>query len=167
MYCPKCGTLSETDNFCRSCGANLGRVATALADKELNRRYASAKPASGTTLGVFHSEVITNDARDLSDHSAAAVFGQVTLDLTAQPLPTGETRINLYAIFGGAEVIVPPDVGIRVTGVSMLSGIKVRDHTVGNGFFSVNEYKTPGYEQTRRRLHIDATGVFGGITIKR
>jgi hypothetical protein len=166
MYCPKCGTLSNTDSYCRSCGANLGRVATALADKELNRHY-SARRAGGTTLGIFHSEVITNEARDLSGHSAAAVFGQVILDLSAQPLPAGEMRINLYAIFGGAEVIVPSDVGVRVTGVSMLSGIKVRDHALGNGFFSVNEYVTPGYERAVRRIHIDATSVFGGITIKR
>ncbi len=166
MYCPKCGTPSETDNFCRSCGANIGRVATALADKELNRRY-TAKQSGGTTLGIFHSEVITNDARDLTGHSAAAVFGQVTVNLTGQPLPAGETRINLYAVFGGAEVIVPADVGVRVTGVSVFSGIKVRDHTAGGGIFSVNEYKTPGYEQSARRIHIDATSVFGGITIKR
>jgi predicted membrane protein len=103
----------------------------------------------------------------LHGHTTVSVFGGTELDLTAVPLAAGETRINVISVFGGTEVFVPDDVAIRVTGVSNFCGVKVRGRQLNNGIFSVNSYETPGYAQAVRRLHIDATSVFGGAKIKR
>jgi lia operon protein LiaF len=121
----------------------------------------------GTTLGLFHSTTLTYEGRDLDGHIATSVFGQVTIDLTAAPLPPGQTKMSVYSIFGGIEVLVPEDVGVRVTGVTLFSGVKVRGREIGNGLFSVNEYTTPGYSQSVRQLHIDATSIFSGVKIRR
>ncbi|HXG92301.1 MAG TPA: LiaF domain-containing protein [Blastocatellia bacterium] len=166
MYCPRCGTQAESGSFCRSCGANLSRVAKVISNPELSRSRAS-KQGVGTSVGVFNSITVTNEGRDLDGHNAGSVFGHVTIDLTATELPPGETRINLFSIFGGADVYVPDDVGIRITGVTIFGGVRVRSRGLGNGLFSINDYTTPGYAQATRRLHIDATTVFGGIKIKR
>jgi len=61
---------------------------------------------------------------------------------------------------------VPDDVAIRVTGVSIFGGIKVRGRELGKGF-GMNEYSTPGYAQSPRRLHIDATSIFGEVKNRR
>lgn len=166
MFCPKCGTQTESGNYCRSCGANLTRVAKVISNPELNHRSV-ARRDSGTTVGIFNSAVVTNEARDLDGHNATAVFGGVRVDLSATPLYAGEVRLNLLTVFGGAEVIVPDDVGIRVTGVTIFAGLSVRGQSVGNALFSVNDYTTPNYAKSTRRLHIDATAIFGGVTIKR
>ena len=166
MFCPKCGTQTESGKYCRSCGANLTRVAKVISDPELNRNYV-AKRDSGTTVGVFNSAVVTNEGRNLDGHNVTAVFGGVKVDLTATPLPGGEIRINMVAIFGGIEVIVPDDVGIRVTGVTIFGGADVRGQSAGGGLFSINNYTTPNYERATRRLRLDATTIFGGVTIKR
>ena len=164
MFCPKCGTSNEGSNYCRSCGANLTRVAKVISDPELNRSYA-AKRESGTSLGIFYATEVTNEGRDLNGHNAGAVFGGVKIDLTKMPLAVGDTRINLFAVFGGVEVIVPDDVALRITGVTIFGGTTARGKTVG-AMFAVHNFTTPGYEQAARRLHIDATTVFGGIEIK-
>jgi len=95
------------------------------------------------------------------------VFGGTQVDLTAATFAAGETRINVISVFAGTEVFVPDDVAIRVTGVSIFGGVKVRGRELNNGIFGVNGYETPGYAQAVRRLHIDATSVFGGTKIKR
>ena len=166
MFCPKCGTQTESGNYCRSCGANLTRVAKVISDPELSRSY-TAKRGGGTSLGIFSPTVVTNEGRDLDGHNAGSVFGSVVVDLTQTPLAAGETRISLFAVFGSADVIVPDDVAVRITGVTIFGGIKMRGKDVGNGLFSVNDYTPPGYHQATRRLHIDATTVFGGVKIKR
>jgi predicted membrane protein len=164
MFCPKCGAEANTARFCRSCGTNLAVVSNVLEGKPSRLRTAVLR--SRTTLNLFHSSQLSNE-RDLNGHTTVSVFGGTQLDLTAQPLAAGETRINVISIFGGTEVFVSDDVAIRVSGVSIFGGVKVRGRELNNGIFGVNGYETPGYAQAVRRLHIDATSVFGGTKIKR
>jgi predicted membrane protein len=119
-----------------------------------------------TTLNLFHSSRLSNET-DLNGHTAVSIFGGTRIDLTDGPVEVGETRISVISVFGGAEVFVPGDVAIRVTGISIFGGVKVRGRELSNGIFGVNQYETPGYAQATRRLHIDATSIFGGAKIKR
>lgn len=166
MYCPKCGARSDNDRFCRSCGMNLVLVSDALADGE---QSGSPEPTvrGRTTFGLFRPATVTNLRRNLHGHSAAAIFGNVIIDLTVEDLPPGETTIRVYSIFGSTDILVDPDVGVRITGVTMFSEVKLRGQEIGNGFFSVNEYVSPGYWQAARRLHIDAISVFAAVKLKR
>lgn len=166
MFCPKCGSQSETERFCRICGTNLVLVSDALADPEAATRFGATR-GGGTTLGVFQAAAVSNADRDLDGHTVCSVFAGATVDLTTAQLREGETSMSVLAIFGGAEVFVPDNIAVRVTGVSIFGGVKVRGHEVGNGIFSVNDYSTPGYAQQPRRLHIDATSIFGGVKIRR
>jgi hypothetical protein len=161
MFCPKCGAEAGSARFCRSCGTNLAVVSNVLEDAAPSH----TRPLAGrTTLNLFHSSRLSNE-RDLNGHTAVSVFGGTQIDLTAAALTAGETRINVISVFGGAEVFVPDDVAIRVTGISIFGGATVRGSERGGGIFSVNEYETPGYAQATRRLHIDATSVFGAVKI--
>src|SRR5215216_2682149 len=162
MFCPKCGTRSESGRFCRSCGTNLAIISDTLSEPDEARRRLKSR-GGGTTLGLFRPTTLTNEGRQLDNHNAASIFGQVTIDLMAVPLPQGQTKINVYSIFGAVDIFVPEDVGVRITGVTFFSGVKVRGRDVGNGLFSVNEYTTPGYSQAARQLHIDATSIFSGV----
>jgi predicted membrane protein len=121
----------------------------------------------GTTLGLFHSPTLTNADRNLDGHSTASIFGSVTIDLTADELPFGETHLHVYSVFGSVEAFVLGDVGIRITGISLFSGVKVRGDEIGNGLFSGHEYISPGYAQAARRLHIDLTAIFSGVKLRR
>lgn len=165
MFCPKCGVEAGTTRFCRMCGTNLTIVSTVLSEDGPSRPRPLAL-GNRTTLNLFNSSTLSNE-RDLNGHTAVSVFGGTRLDLTAPDLAIGETKINLISVFGGAEIFVPDDVAIRVTGVSIFGGVKVRGFELNNWFFSQNGYETPGYTRAARRLHIDATSVFGGVKIER
>jgi Cell wall-active antibiotics response 4TMS YvqF len=167
MFCPKCGAEGGTTRFCRSCGTNLAVVSNVLGEDDPSRPLQVA-PGNKTTLNLFHSSSLSNEnERDLNGHTAVSIFGSTRLDLTAAALATGETNINVISVFGGTEIFVPDDVAIRVTGVSVFGGVKVRGLELSNGIFSQHGYESPGYNRAAKRLHIDATSVFGGTKIKR
>jgi len=166
MYCPKCGVEAEAGRFCKHCGTNLTIVSSALSSAERKGAPAATR-SSGTTLGLFHEAHLTNAERNLDGHNAASIFGSVVIDLTEADLPAGETTLHVYSIFGSVEVLVPNDVSVRITGVTLFSGVKVRGQDLGGGIFSLNEHTTPGYSQAARRLHIDATSIFSGVKIRR
>jgi len=163
MFCPKCGAEAGETRFCRACGTNLAVVSNVLDGGGPSRLHTVAL-SGRTTLNLFHSSNLSNE-RDLNGHTALSVFGGTVIDF-ASPLAPGETRVNIISVFGNAEVLVPDDVAIRVTGVSIFGGVKVRGRELAQGIFGVNEYESPGYAHATRRLHIDATSIFGGAKIK-
>jgi predicted membrane protein len=163
MFCPKCGAQAEGGKFCRSCGTNLVAVSDALMASEQPR----SPGAGGTTLGIFHEAKLSNADRSLNDHSTASIFGNVKIDLTADDLPAGESHLHVYSIFGAVELFALNDVGVRITGISLFSSVKVRGTEIGNGVFSGHEYISPGYAQAARRLHIDLTSIFSAVKLRR
>jgi hypothetical protein len=165
-YCPKCGIRAEGGKYCRSCGTNLVAISKALEGAQTSRGL-KAQGDSGTTLGLFSEARVSNVGRGLNNHTGVAVFGSVTIDLAAAPLPPGETKINVIVVFGGLEILVPADVGLRVTGVTVLADVKSRKEKIRSGFVNTDEYRSPNYHLSARRLHIDATAVFGEVKIKR
>lgn len=175
MFCPKCGTQNEYGKFCRKCGTNLSGVSEAIGEP-LPAQMSPADPATparvgesrgAMTVGLFNQAAIANDFKDLANHKAMAVFGNVKVDLTGAPLPVGETHISAYSLFGDIEIFVPNDVGVRITGFSSLAELKLRGEKVGNGFFNVNEYRSDNYETASRRLHVEVASLFSAIKIRR
>ena len=164
MFCPKCGAEAGTLKFCRSCGTNLEIVSDLLDEGEPSALH-TAPMGNRTTLSFFHPSHLSNE-RDLNGHTAVAVFGATEIDLAAAPLSLGETRINIISIFGGTDILVPDDIAVRVTGFTLFGGVNVRGREISSGIVSVNQYESPGYSTASRRLHIDATSIFGGVKIR-
>ena len=164
MFCPDCGASSDGTRFCRRCGTELKRVAEVLQTQD-GQHEASAR-SFPSTFALFGSQTISNADGNFEGHAGLSVFGTVTADLRARPLPYGETRISLSSIFGSVIVKVPEDVGIKITGLSVFSTSKVRGHRIGSGSVEGQAYETPGYSQMSKKLRIDATIIFGTLKIK-
>jgi predicted membrane protein len=116
-------------------------------------------------MNLFHSSSLSNEL-ELNGHTTVSVFGGTRIDFTDAPFEVGETTINVISVFGGTDILIPLDVAVRVTGASIFGGAKVRGRRLSNGIFGKNSYETPGYAGATRRLHIDATSIFGGVKIK-
>lgn len=164
MFCPKCGGEAGNAKFCRLCGTNLAIVSDLL-DEGRTSHLRTITAGNRITLNLFHSSVLSNE-RDLNGHTTVGVFGGSEIDLTAAPLAAGDTRINVVSVFAGTEILVPDDVAIRITGVSIFGSVKVRGRQLGSGIFNLNAYEAPGYAHAMRRLHIEATSIFGGVNIR-
>ena len=159
MYCPRCGAQSDSVKFCRSCGTNLTRVSQVI------ERPAESGAGAATTVGLFSEKRISNRNLQMQGHNAGAIFGSLKLDLTADRLPEGETKISLFSVFGAAEVLVADEVGIHVTGFTGLANIKVRGKDL-NGGLGTCDYFSDNYETASRRLHIEASAIFAELKIK-
>src|SRR5262249_53100342 len=122
--------------------------------------------AGSTTLALFNSSRLPVGPDRLHGSVAVAIFGNITGNLSSRLLPLGETRITLSTIFGSAKLVVPPGVASKVTGLSLFRGVKIRGRGICDGILKVNDYEPPGYAQAGRRLHVDATAIFGGLRIK-
>ena len=53
---------------------------------------------------------------------AIAVMGGVELDLREAVLAPGVTEVNVFAFWGGVEIVVPPDVRVECSGVGIMGG---------------------------------------------
>ncbi|HJQ69563.1 MAG TPA: LiaF domain-containing protein [Blastocatellia bacterium] len=158
MYCPKCGAQSDSVKFCRSCGTNLTRVS------EVIERPAGASEQP-SAVSVFSERKVSNRNRLVKGLNAGSIFGSLKLDLTAERLPEGETKITLFGVFGSTEVLVPDDVGVHVTGFTLFAAANVRGKD-GNSGFGTLDYVSDNYETASRRLRIEATAVFAEVKIK-
>ena len=58
-------------------------------------------------------------------------MGGAELDFREAHLGPGVTEVNILAIMGGAQVIVPPGVQVEMNGVALMGGFEARDRTSG------------------------------------
>ncbi|HZD04990.1 MAG TPA: DUF1707 domain-containing protein, partial [Longimicrobiales bacterium] len=57
------------------------------------------------------------------------VFGGAELDFREARMPPGVTEVRVFTMFGGAEIVVPPDVRVECSGIGILGGFDEK-HTV-------------------------------------
>ena len=55
---------------------------------------------------------------------AIGVLGGLSLDFREALLGPGETDLNLLAVLGGVEIIVPPEMAVEVDGMALLGGFE-------------------------------------------
>ncbi len=84
---------------------------------------------------------------------ATALFGGIDLDFTQAGLADNKASIELTAIFGGIEVLVPSDWEVVVDSSSIFGGVE-------------DKHKAVPTAETKATLFIRATAMFGGIEIK-
>jgi hypothetical protein len=57
-------------------------------------------------------------------NAVIAVMGGVELDFREVDLPPGETSLFIFAMMGGAEIIVPPDLAVDASGIAIMGGFE-------------------------------------------
>jgi len=83
-----------------------------------------------------------------------AIMGGVELDFREALLPPGVTEVRIYALMGGVEVIVPPDLSVESHGIGILGGFE----------HSGNEPLRTDPEAPV--LRISGVAVMGGVDVK-
>ena len=116
---------------------------------------------SDANSAVFSELNYSGELEDGTEFSA--VFGKVNLDLRDVILTGPETRIKVNAVFGGAEIFLPPDLPVRVKSDVVFGGVQLPDGNSG-GFGSA-KYKSDNYEGAPNRLFIEINTVFGGAEV--
>lgn len=82
-----------------------------------------------------------------------AVMGGAELDFREAVLPPGVTEVQVYALWGGVEIVVPPDVHVESHGFAVLGGF---DHAAEGG-----ASPEPGVPT----LRVTGVAVMGGVDV--
>jgi len=79
------------------------------------------------------------------------LMGGVDLDFREAEMPPGVTEINIFAMMGGVDIVVPPGMNVEVQGIPILGGIDNRAQDTGGG---------------GPRLKVRALVIMGGVDVK-
>lgn len=87
-------------------------------------------------------------------HTALVLMGGVQLDFRYAELEPGTTEVTLWVMWGGVEIVVPPDLDVEVDGVAIAGGLR-----------DVAQHPKP-LEEQRFRLRVKARVLMGGVDVK-
>ena len=79
-------------------------------------------PSGSEALAIFGAAERKGSWVVPSKFTATAIFGGVDLDLREARFETPRVEIQAVAVFGGVDVIVPPDVVVEVEGMGIMGG---------------------------------------------
>ncbi len=110
-------------------------------------------PPSGVGVAIFGEFSRRGRWATASDFTAFAMFGGGTIDLREALLTNGQVRIRAFALFGGVDVVVPPEATVHITGIGILGGF---DHSASGA----GEAGGP-------RIFVSGLALFGGVSVRR
>jgi hypothetical protein len=114
---------------------------------------AEAKPAQKRLI-VFSGDVREGKWQCPQKLAMTCVFGGVVLDFREARLPAGPIEVTINSYFGGAQIIVPPELPVEVDGSAIFGGF---EHMA----------RSPAEpEPDRPILRITGRAVFGGVSIE-
>ncbi len=102
-------------------------------------------------IAIFSGRTPNYNGREFSGALCAALFGGVDLKLSEAKICDGAV-IDLLAVFGGVDIILPENVNAEVTCIPLFGGI--------------SESKNRSHSDSNPTVKINALCVFGGGSIK-
>ena len=87
--------------------------------------------------------------------TAISLLGGTDIDFQQAELEEPVTEVVCISILGGIDIIVPPDLPVTLSGLSILGG---RDMELAK--------PEPQKQLSDKSLHINAIAILGGISIK-
>lgn len=85
---------------------------------------AGSVPGVSVVAGILGGATRTGNWRPARTNYAIGIMGGFELDLRDAVLPPGVTEIRVFAMWGGGEIIVPPDVVLDVSAIGIMGGFE-------------------------------------------
>ncbi|HTO68474.1 MAG TPA: LiaF domain-containing protein [Myxococcota bacterium] len=135
-------------------------------------------PEVGTVTAVFSATARRGEWLPPEELRVRALFGAVQLDFRKALLAPGETTLEVLALFGAVEILVPHDLEVEVAASAVLGSVEQRDHGGGmKGFIAEQIRRATGQVHERRELRpadeeppllrVEGRAVFGSIIVRR
>ncbi len=103
------------------------------------------------STAIFSGEEINYKNEFFNGASYTAVFGGIDCDLR-EAIIKNDATIYVTSVFGGAEILLPDYVNVKVNATSIFGGVDSEDH-INNDVNGLT-------------VNINATCIFGGVDIK-
>lgn len=115
---------------------------------------------------VFGDLTLRPQSANFHGGNISTVFGDTTIDLTSVTLADGENRLKLSGVFGDVSLLLAPSMPYMITGHSLFGAIQAAGQK-RDGFSTTLTLQSPDYSSAAKKLFIDASQVFGDITLTR
>ena len=116
--------------------------------KELNEKNTNKDNSEYTA--VFSGQKIDLSKENFKGCTINAVFGGCDMDLTNAVIKE-DVVINVSTIFGGADIVVPKNVNVKINSNSIFGGV---------------ENHSKNSDDNKVTIYVNASCVFGGVEIK-
>lgn len=116
---------------------------------------ASAQGEAGSDIRGFAllgGQHLTSASDDFRGGNVTAILGGSKIDLRQAKIKENEAVLELFTIWGGIEVLVPPSWSIQLQGFPILGGFEDKTH--------------PAPELSGKKLVIQGTAIMGGIEVR-
>lgn len=104
-----------------------------------------------TAFAAFSGQDIVFDNEVFRGAELTAIFGGIKLDLR-NAVFEGDTVVNACCIFGGADILLPDNVNIKVNSNSLFGGVDNKKH--------------PNSRDNIYTVYLNGTCIFGGVGVK-
>ncbi|MNI13534.1 hypothetical protein D3C73_667640 [compost metagenome] len=101
----------------------------------------------------------------LKNSSMGNIIGEINMDLSLAILEQRETTLILQGIIGDIDIIVPEDIGIRVTSSIVFGQIDVASSKEA-GMMNKLNWSSPNYDTCEHRVNLVVSYLVGDIDIK-
>jgi len=116
---------------------------------------------TGRHDAVFSEANFSGTSIDRRDYNA--VFGKIRLDLRNVVLNEQETKIEVNAVFGGAEIILNKETPVKIKASAVFGGARLPDGNSGG--FGTSYYESDSLKTADKYLYININAVFGGVEV--
>lgn len=115
--------------------------------KNLTNKESKTKEYCST----FSNMNIKVDDEEIEKYELDSIFGELNIDLTEVKMEK-DLLINATAIFGSIKLIVPEDIEIKLLSTPI--------------FGDINDKRKKKEKNKKKVVYLNATAIFGGVTIK-
>lgn len=82
------------------------------------------------TLVAFMGGVTRKGTWTVARHTRVmCVFGGADIDFREARLPPGVSEVNIFALWGGVHIVVPPELAVEVNGSAFMGGFEAMERT--------------------------------------
>lgn len=114
---------------------------------------------------VFIGEIERSGQWQASGESFLAFVGDIDLDLTKAELPLGETSYSFTGFVTDAEVLVPANVGVRVSAAGFINEVKLQGRKQ-ESFIAPLNWTSENYADAERKIRLDSTGFVNELKVR-
>lgn len=144
-------SLEEIDTLVADLSPPSSAVAVRAPERVLAESETRERQTIVAMMGGAERRGVWSCARELR---AIAVMGGTVLDFREAKLPAGVVELEIFALMGGVEVIVPPDLAVETSGSGVMGG-----------FAHVSRLDSAS-DPSRPVLRISGLALMGGVDIQ-
>jgi lia operon protein LiaF len=119
----------------------------------------------GAVEFLFFNNLRRKGVWQVKNEEIWSFLGDVYLDLTGAEIPTGESVYRIYGFIGDVDLIVPQDVGVKVSSAAFINEVKVFGRKQSSILFPV-ENASENYETAERKIRLDVAFFISDVKIK-